>query len=546
MSNIIQYNGKRTSLSMKTFTCYTKRAVITVLLITALLKIIYFFNIAATPVKSDPVLGMITNREFLLIASFFEIFISFLLLKENNDKYNGIIILYFCVFASIYQTGLYLNGNVACPCLGVATDWLGSGLTPIVSRMLLLLLWSVGLILCFRKQIRSLNVTNTSLSRTVQLISAFGLFALSNNCFADLSTIHIEGEYRFSTISTKGHLTNKQEPIQAMFDKDSLLVTSSSSSPGPKMEGGPCYNRVYITKDIMATAIECPGLETTSVSLAGSEAAFEMGTCQDIYSSTLFLMIRCCQFFPSTNGPNTRRLSETWTMRGAPLALVTESQYEYSYINSNLVLKCDIYISPALKSNWMASPYLPAGFDLIKSKRREEIFLSQYKPGFLCQRMQFTSFTNIGGYIFPTMYTSEVYDPKRTNIINSSTNNTASFRYGNDQCQIISIKSLANQKVSLLPLTNKNVSVSEERLTNKKLRIGGVLYLTNNIQSYDIDEQAKNIFKTTEITYQEKIDRAVRQKYLINIMILLIMAGPLLYALINKYRMSVVNANNTK
>ena len=155
-------------------------------------------------------------------------------------------------------------------------------------------------------------------------------------------------------------------------------------------------------------------------------------------------------------------------------------------------LVCDLVISGARLTNWMNSTFLSptyTGNDVLTALNK----LAAYKPGFRCASIQFSGFTNAGAFEFPTLVEGQLFVPSRPSARPAP---QQAVQYASVRLEILRIIYPVAGQLSVLPITNQIVSVSDLRLHDKKLHLGGVHYQTNELITFDVLGVARGVFAT--------------------------------------------------
>lgn len=127
---------------------YLKTAIACILLGTALLKLWFLKGTNAIGV-TDPAFSFFLLRDVLFIAIVFEASISYCILRSRSSVTCGLLTLYFCLGASIYQLAAITSSTKTCNCLGNVSMWfdLSSNQTRLFTWTLLGIMWFIGLYL---------------------------------------------------------------------------------------------------------------------------------------------------------------------------------------------------------------------------------------------------------------------------------------------------------------------------------------------------------------------------------------------------------------
>ena len=494
-----------------------------VLITTAVLKCINFLNVPLSPPRPDSVLGFVTNREFLILAAIFELSIARKLLESHEVVRSAIIVLYFCLCATIYQIALFLQGDSPCACLGIASEWLGGPkVTTLVARAILAALWIGGLffIIAARGRSAGKNVVSDSTSHLILLLLLFLLLGTAN-CLA--ATVQVHGEYTDVVLRKTRTGARAEEVLKrdfvALFDHEALKITYSQGSSGPRSTVGPCMNSIFVTKEKFVFTFQCRGSESANVVFDRVEYPWELGICGVGVENCVFLTIRCLDFFGFKGG--SRLIAPPWTTIGEPLGLINEAQYTFSEAADGYAVAGRIKVSGSLREKWLASELLSPGFNQAVDRRREDANLSLYRPGFLTGEFRFSDFTNVSELKFPMLAEFWRYDPPTTGA-------GAQPREGHrilSETMTLLIQKIEqlNDKISILPVSDQRVFVQDKRLFSHRYHITEAKFQTNSVTAFEISPLATTQFESGMKKARER-ERVQRLQHIFSVLLIVALA----------------------
>lgn len=505
------------------------------LILTALLKLLYLFGTPITRVRADAVVTFLTNREVLLLGSVVEISVAILLIQSRDLWKCGVAVLYFTACATVYQCALLVRGDVPCQCLGAASDWLGFGTTATISRLLLAAFWVYAF-----ATLRS--IPGSSRGRLPPPSKGITVLVLITTIFPWYrmygATVSIEGTYSATVRREAGeriHQENLTFEFGALFDTTSMIITTVYANAGPRHDSGYCTNTVFIDKATFCRFFRCEEAdarygqqpETTYATLSFPDYPWKLGNCGDSVATWAFVTVRCLDVFPLTTSKGVRLFAPTSSMIGEGLACVTEAHYDFSNTPEGTVLTCDIAVSASLRSNYLASPFIPASFSNADS-HRELNSLARLKPGFLCERIRFSRFTNVANIQFPTLVEAEVFTPPVTKRIAGSSVAQTNRASTTETVLLRNIRYPLSVTVSPFPLGSKSFSVTEERLFDRKAAIGGPTYTRTELSSLEVSPEARAAFDQQIREYHQRLRIQRIKRIFTGILVLTVFGGPFL------------------
>jgi hypothetical protein len=132
---------------------------VSVLAITAFLKLATVLGEANALAQPDPVIGMFSNRQVLFAAALLELIVAFIALRTRTNDTSIAAVLWIGLLFLTYRIGLNSNGNAHCKCLGSVDAWFGLSRDTadvIASALLLYLLLPSAcfLVLMWRKDLK--------------------------------------------------------------------------------------------------------------------------------------------------------------------------------------------------------------------------------------------------------------------------------------------------------------------------------------------------------------------------------------------------------
>ncbi len=476
--------GECGGFGLAQFCFRSSRLVAVVLIGTAVLKILSVIRTPVAPIRADAVVSFFTSREVLMLASFFELVVGSLLIKSRNIRMSAALVLYFSACASVYQLGLFFQGDVSCSCLGIAADWLGGGTTTALSRAMLVAMWMVGV---------ALLIYAHKTPPVVCLPFAVLLCLIGPPTACPAATLAIEGEYAWVSWSERTGKTNAaRRAFNVLLNDKALRITSLNPDAGPR--GGACTEVSFVDMEVVVNVLQCEDSVAQSgylgVAIDSAEAAWGLGNCRDSLTSWVFLTLRCSELFPVARP--TRRLASPSTTLGEPLGVVTEAHYAFSAQTDGAEMVCDLVVQGALKKVWRASPLVTPERLEREELERETQNLARYPNGFLLETMRFSRFTNVAGFHFPMLAESTLFAPQHTKGLRSRPTGRPVAAV---KVALAKIVYSHDDAVTLLPLSGP-MTISEGRLRDRRLHLRGCGYQTNQLATFEITPGARAAFET--------------------------------------------------
>lgn len=505
---------------MNKLSLYLPRGIGLVLILTALLKLLLFFQTPLSKVQADPGMVFLTMREVLLLSSIFEIGVAYFLLRSVDPTYAGWLILYFCACASMYQISLvFQTEEKVCSCLGVATNLLGHGTATWLARAILVIFWTSGFIL-LRSSRRRVNFR-----QPVTAVWFFLLGLISNMAVeGKADQVSVTGEL-VSSFDYNGKSKAETKTFQATFDENALLLTYVPRSPPSKYNVPPLSNLVFMSKEYAAICSRTSGPEDVAVvSLKQPEYLWQLGNCPgDGLASRVFLVIRCLEIFSETGASSTRPLATPSTIGGAPLSLITLAHYQFS--ENRELLTCELRVDDRLRQKWRSAPLLNPSFrakrgtdDLLAAQAK----LALYWDGCLTERIEFSGFTNRAGIRFPTFAEFTKYSVSR-----KTGGNAAKEVITGKATLILSVleQSAAGPVTFSGLVTAKPITVADERLTDRSFHIDGVTFETNALTSLEISPIARAKFAhALEAARKAGLSARIRKGVSVGLLVILLIS----------------------
>lgn len=498
---------------------WLSRLVAVILLATAALKAISFVSLPPVIPRLDLVLGFVTQRELLLLAIIFELGVALCLLRSRDLQRSALLVLYFATVASLYHLGLLLQGDPPCRCLGVASNWLGdsSKTGTWISRGLLATFWagSLYVLVCRR------NTTGLGHGRGVEFGQAI-LLAIVMLPRGYGKSVAVEGDYRLQWF-TQASPNERTTPFSAVFDNSTIQITTRREKAGPGMEGGPCTNNVYVSREIEVLVDQCQGTAVIPVTLAPAKYAWELGTFGSPTQNAVFQALRCSDLFTAATG--SRRLASAFTTGNEPLSLITVGQYAYSIPSEGSELRVHVLVDESLRRTWRSSELLSAGFveeyHLADAKRE----MKAYTPGFTAVELRFSRFTNIVGIRFPLVAEFTSYQPTASQERSKGgTHNAKRTAVGTLSIRTVR---LLDESVRVPPIASARLDIWDQRLVNTKYHVVGGFFRTNSLDSLAISPLAEADFgRKVEMAEQARRKR-IKQRFTAGFIISALLLGPL-------------------
>ncbi len=520
-------------LSMHNAMKMTSRLVALTLLVTAFLKLLYFWGMPVSRVKADPVIGFLTVREALFLASMVELAVARLLWTPASLRQSACVVLYFSVCATLYQIGLVLSGfEQHCSCLSVMTAWLGARTTTLLSRALLVVFWIVGLL-----QLRCASVATRLPRQTGPLHSCLMLFvALSAGCvWSGAAPVELEGEYRDYRMSSQGGQSKllQRLPFRATVDSTALLVSYVPPLPPARYQSFAFTNFAFIDRSdfvCLRLPVQSDDFPVGAV-LRDAKPVWELGNCGDGLTTCAFVMSRCLDLFPKGSGAKTRPFAETGVFMAEALALITEAEYRYSSDGETQALSCDVRVSKSLRDTWQLSPLLNPGLDTSsenKEFRHAKSDVDSYPAGFIVEKMEFTKFENVAGLRFPTLGEFKRYSLPRKPIPGAAPREVL-FETLSVEVRYVGPSAVPRIRLPPSP-AGKKVSVVEARLTDRSLHIDGVEFTTDRFVSTEVCAAARSAFDEAARLASQRMRIARVKRVLTFTLFSIAIAGPAVLA----------------
>jgi hypothetical protein len=489
---------------------------------------------SVSQVRGDVVVSVLTNREVLLLASLLEIGVAVCLLRSRDPWKLAILVLYFSACATVYQLGLFAQGDTGCQCLGAAADWLGTGKTTLIARAVLFLFWTYAMaLLWLDRQVPQVHFGASA----CKLITSFALLSFST--YPAQASVTVQGQYQYISWGGRGGKTNQERrDFSAVLDQTSAIVTTLLPTAGPRSSEGPCTNTLFVTRDVFSTSFWCRDSETAHVTLYPPDYVSRLGNCRDSQMTWIFLMLRCLEFFPNGSGTSgSRQLASPTTVAGDPFSLITHAEYALLGNDDSTVLVCDIVVSESLRSNWLKSPLLSPEFRPKIDLPRIKDDLDRWRAGFLCERITFSAFTNGAGMRFPTRLQSQLFSPPSAKGGISAHDKATPYAAVNITLNSIEFNSM--NRIQFLPVRSTTVSVIEQRLSDRAAHVGGARYLTNELATFEITAGARSAFEAELQRVRDERTAAQIRKFFMALAIATALGGPVIIAYLFRGRNAV-------
>lgn len=506
------------------------------------LKVALFFLKSPSYVELDPVLGLVTTRESLLLSSIFEMVIAFCLLRSRSARAAGFLILYFSLCATIYQIGhvLQVQSGPPCSCLGVVSIWLDNSSARVLTRVLLLGFWLAAGRLLIRGVPLSLpDAGHGAEKAAVRFLLIAFVVAHDGECSA--AAVKVEALYEVSQ-GVPVVKTRRRMQIRGSFDGQSLTV--STMAEAPQRYGGALWaNTTFIDKEVMTVASTNAEMNTVVVGFRRPDFAWTLGNCAGTAESCLFLMIRCLDLFPEqSERPTRRRMAPPWTTIGEPLSVTTIGEYSWQGEAEGRELICDLRTSADLLANWQSSEFLepsvvsaflhPSLLEGRSALERAKRQVNAYPVAHLVGHMRFRAFTNFAGCRFPLEAEFLSFGPPTTN--------TAALAGPRPRQTIhVLVNGLRWEPsgvISILPVVADRVEVTDERLVDRELGVSFGHYVTNAVDSAVISPSAISDFHRRVDVMRFRMRKARLQKVVFATITCVILLCPAGYALVSRFR----------
>ena len=130
------------SVTYETASRFFFRYAALVLILTATLKIIGFFETSPRNTTPDVILNFLTARELMIFSAFLEFSVAAILVFRGNVWIRTFALAYFSMCAAIYQVALASMGDIPCNCLGtLGFIGIGDEAPRILARVILASFW---------------------------------------------------------------------------------------------------------------------------------------------------------------------------------------------------------------------------------------------------------------------------------------------------------------------------------------------------------------------------------------------------------------------
>lgn len=509
-------------------------------IVAATLKGLGFLNIDTYPLRPDPVVGFLTQRETTILGAVFEVFIAIMLWKTKDLCKTGAFILYFCLCATIYQVGLAFNGNATCACLGIVSELIDdSHRASIIARSILAALWILGFGFMVSNRVHAPERISRTASPTSLMLLFLCFFGVTTS-FSE--TIRVEGLYTArSKHATKSgsHKIVDSTPFVALFTREELKITYTQRPPSARsgVVSAACTHDVFVSNDHLATVSKCAGTDFVNVVLSRKEFPDQLGICRTALENSVFLTIRCKDLFAGPSGA--RRLSSPWALTGQPMALISEAKYEFTEELGKTTLLGTINVDATRLKHWTSSTLLSAGFEKQANQQRETIRLSNLQPGSPLAEFQFLNFTNVAGLQFPTTAEFRSFAPPLPRRDTTVDQQETAQSNDKDTMEVrIRRIEVVGDPVGLLPIQAEKVFVQDQRLFDRENQIDEGYFVTNLLSSLEISVPARVSFQNSIAKHKAELKQAMLRKiWTATLFLALVVGGVAILFASQKWRM---------
>lgn len=513
------------------------------LAVTAALKLWYLFTTPLTgSLHPDPVLGVLSHREALLVAAFFEVTLVYAIIRSRDLWRTGAYLLYFASCMTLYQIGLLVMGVPGCGCLGAANDMLESELATGISRGLLATFWLAGIFLVSRRpavaERRSSSTTLKGFSQPHMLLLLVVEFFFASSSHGGVA-IQATGRFTY-THERQGKPITETTEFEVLFDNDALKLTETARAVASQRYGMPelSTNILYVAKDVLLIVIRCGATDRQPTAGFDRPAyAWELGNCGGTLETCVFLTVRCEELFAKST--DRRRIAPPWTTIGQAVGLLFEARYDWiqpGQADQELVGK--MVVSEALKRGWFQSefraPVLTMYPDLMIEEKNS---IKAYRPGFVGGTMRFTQFTNVAGISFPTRSEFTAFSPRMTNngAGESGASREATYSVAFERIE------LTSKPMKVLPIEAEVVTVTDRRLFDHVLGVGFGRYQTNSLHTFEISALARQDFESRREEARRKLRLEWLRRVLFAALFTTIVLGPVVIGVLRRRRSGVLH-----
>lgn len=513
------------------------------LVLTSGLKLALFIRLPVVGAPADTVLPFVSQRELLLLASISEIVVATLITKVVGKWQSGLWLAYFCACATLYQVALlFVAEQQPCRCLGVADEWFGAKRASAVSRALLAFLWVCAFVECRRSPIARPQLACTTASSSTGLMV---MSLLSATQLVKSDTVSLMGEYKIADMPIQNDDNTGARPsavFHAQLDNDGLLLEYNSSSLYPSLDAATKYgivlsgSRFYASSNVVAWLLNVSSPNIGAV-YDSPERVWGLCNAGDGLATRVLVSLRSRELFPISSRVGRRLLAPSHILPGTPLSVATEAQYQWATNDGDLVLTYEVRVSDRLSSQWHTSPLLDSSLFAGNPEQEQasgQPLIDRYTNGFVLERGHFSKFTNVGTLSFPQLAEFRRYANTGTN--GNLYKNAPTLK---SLC-VVSTKVETTRQESLEKLFQavnfQSVTVTDKRLFNIKLRIGGVTYTTNRLDLREVAPMAIALFENECLQARQR-DRMRRIRESIGAMLMvLICLAPAVVWLVRKTR----------
>lgn len=506
-----------------------------IFLVLAVLKILQFVNEPILQPKPDPVVGILTTREMLILVIAVELALSLFLLNWQNIQEIGVAMLAFVVPASLYHIGLIIQGDQHCSCLGVISNIasLDKTFAKLIARGLVVLIW----LTCFVLLIAHVHLKKLKFLRQllipIILIKMAVLSSFEAEAAENSESIHFVGEY-LEVTRYKGRTNQIQRRVEAWKDKNAVrLETNYEGIRTAFSNQGKALSTIYIDATNCLSLFDESAFSNRVVTLFKSDHAWQLGICGPSAETLMFLAINGVLLF--TNSPGgVRPFCPPWIQIGTPHSLVFDARYRrHTNVTRLISIDGEIKVSDRIRDNkWLKSPLLDPGFErrnhLAEIKKDFRTLDIREASGFF----KLSNFDMVSGF----QIASNVWlaKKKRGSINQIEEAGQAQFEH-EFSLRIIAIQP-SQKTLSLFPVKGDRLCVSDRRLTLPELLVGDGYFETNILTDAATTEAAQLAFEAAVASARSARRSEQIQKTITVFLLTAAICGPLLLMVFVKNR----------
>ena len=517
------------------------------LTLTSVLKLSLFFRLPVIGSPADTVLPFLSQRELLLLAAISELVVAVLVSQVAGKWQSSLWLLYFSSCATLYQCGLLFNiHQQPCRCLGVAEQWLGTKYAGTLSRVILAFLWIAALVEWRRSSRKRRDPSfrpHTLLLMLILVSFAYCGYRVKADSFS------LIGEYKVADTPTKqgeNPVVRQMTVFRVVVDQESILIEYNPATLYPSSDLLAKHGVILAGSRFYATdahVVWVLNLDSPDIGAVydSPERVWGLGNTGDGLVTRALVTLRCQKMFPMLASKGRRPLSASFTFPGEPLSVVTEADYEWKTNSNAIELSYQVRISEAYAQQWRESPLLNTS--LFAGNPAQQVasgqsLIDRYPKGFVLERTRFSAFTNIGTLLVPLQADFSRFARGATNV--DADGHTPVLK----TVSTLSLKVAGNvseRPIDLLPVTKaRSVTITEKRLQNRELEIGGVTYTTNSMSSFAIAPMAISLFdqECTRVRH-EKAMRRIREGVGLALVVFVLLA-PIVTWLVKRQRRGIV------